>query len=304
MNVKAIITYLWRCVAYEGVSAIFAALVVFRSGARTAIFPLLVASGGLLCLCLMLYTMKAASRGDTQRYPYGTGRLENVSAILLSLLVVLGTLLPLIKVTKALWTGETHDVQMGWAFLLLLAVSGGNFLYANMARTLRKKADNPILSSLHHIYFAGAVRYGLSCLVIGSCWLWQRDSPAFMSWLDSMAALVLSCYALYHFLPQVWTNFQALADFPLAEPDQLKIMAILARHFDAYEMPGIIRTTRRGATPVFDLELAFSATLTVGELIAREQAMRADFEAAFPGCVFRIIPIIRQNTWLDDDGRR
>ena len=61
------------------------------------------------------------------------------------------------------------------------------------------------------------------------CWLLKGDSPVFISRLDSLATLVLSFYSLYHFLPQIWINFRALADFPLDENAQLKIMAILAR---------------------------------------------------------------------------
>lgn len=85
-------------------------------------------------------------------------------------------------------------------------------------------------------------------------------------------------------------NFRALADFPLNESAQLKIMAILGRHFDAYDMPGRIYSTYRGSTPVFEVELSFHPSLPLENVIQLEAAMRQDFQQAFPGCIFRVIP--------------
>ncbi len=289
-SLAPVIRFLHGCIAYEATMAGFAAVVVFSAGSRTAVFPFLFACGGVLCLCLMLFTMQAAARGDVQRYPYGTGRLENVSAILLALLIAVGTLIPFVQVLQGLWTGKMHSVQMGSTFLLLLVVSVGNTLYAQWARRLRRSGDNPILSSLHHLYHAGAVRYSASCAAIGLCWLFKSDSPAFMSRLDSLMTLVLSFYSLSHFLPQIWINFRALADFPLDEPAQLKVMTILARHFEAYDMLGRIFSTYRGSTPVFEVELRFRPDMSLEAFIRLEETMRKDFQEAFTGCLFRIIP--------------
>lgn len=289
---RPVIGYLKNCIGYEVFIVALSAGVVYSSGSHTAIFPLLFAVGGLLCLWLMLYTMKAAAEGDVHRYPYGTGRLENVCAILLSVVIAGGTLVPFIQVMRLLLLGETHDVKLGSTFVLLFFVSIGNALHAIHARSLRKVCDNPILNALNHLYRSGAVRDGFSCLVIGLCWLLKNDNEQFMTRLDLFATVLLSSYSFYHFLPQIWFNFRALADFPLSEESQLKVMGFLARHFDAYEMPGRIYTTHRGSIRVFEVELAFKPELSVGELIALEQAMRDDFQTAFPGCVFRIIPQI------------
>jgi divalent metal cation (Fe/Co/Zn/Cd) transporter len=267
-----------------------AAVAIYSSGSHTAVFPLLFATGGLLCLFLMLFTMKAAALGDAHRYPYGTGRLENVSAILLSVVISVGTMLPFVQALVALLSGHSHDVSMGWTFVLLLVATLGNASHSFHARALRKAGDNPILTSLYHGYHAGVVRDGCSCAVIGLCWLFNKGDLSFMARLDQLATIILSIYSLYCFLPQIWINFRALADFPLTEEAQLKVMGLLARHFDAYELPGRIYTTNRGNVPVFEVELAFNSDMSVGDLIALEQTMRADFQQGFPGCVFRIIP--------------
>ena len=156
-----VIRYLRRCIGYESMMTVLAATVVFSAGSRTAIFPLLFAAGSVLCICLMLYTMKAAARGDVQRYPYGTGRLENVCAILLSIFISTGSMILLAQVVQRFWLEHTQTVQMGWTFLLLLVSTAGNGTYSLWAWHLRRTSDNPILSSLHHMYYAGMVSHGL-----------------------------------------------------------------------------------------------------------------------------------------------
>jgi divalent metal cation (Fe/Co/Zn/Cd) transporter len=289
-SLRPVIGYLKRCIGYEVFIVVLSTGVVYSSGSRTAIFPFLFAVGGGLCLWLMLYTMKAAARGDVDRYPYGTGRLENVCAILLAMMFAVGTMVPLVKVMSGLIKGEVDPIRMGGTFALLFITSVGNVWQVSGANRLRKINSNPILESLSHLYHAGAVRDCGLTVVIGLCWLIKGESLVFMSRVDSFATIILAIYSLYHFLPQIWVNFRALADFPLSEEAQLKVMGILARHFDAYEMPGKIYTTNRGSTHVFEVELAFKPEMNVGELVALEQQMREDFQAEFPDCVFRIIP--------------
>ena len=293
-SLSTLIRYLRCCIAYGIMMVVLASAVVYSSQSRTAAFPLLMAVGGLICLSLMLYTMKAATRGDVQRYPYGTGRLENVCAILLSLLISSGSLMLLAQVLQGFWLGQTRTVQMGWTFLLLLVSATGNGFNAFRARHLRRTTDNPILTALHHMYHAGMVRDCCSSILIGLLWLLKSDNPVFMSRLDSFATIAFALYSLSRFLPQIWANFRALADFPLNEGVQLKIMAILGRHFEAYEMLGRIYSTRRGGTPVFEVELEFQPSLPLAKIIELERAMRQDFQQEFPGCIFRIIPSCTQ----------
>jgi divalent metal cation (Fe/Co/Zn/Cd) transporter len=289
-SILQVIAYLKLCLLCDAIFVALSIGMVYSSGSHVAILPVLFSAGSILCLWLMLYTMKAAESGDVHRYPYGTGRLENICAIILSLMIAAGTLVIFTQVILALLSGEVKELQMGWAFVLMIVAVVNNSFLGFCGQKLRKRVDNPILASLYHMYHAGAVRDGCFCLVLGLFWILKGGDDLFMSRLDLYSTIILSCYALYHYLPQIWVNFRALADFPLAEEAQLKVMSLLARHFDAYEMPGKIYTTNRGSTHVFEVELAFKPEMSVGELVELEQQMREDFQTVFPNCIFRIIP--------------
>jgi divalent metal cation (Fe/Co/Zn/Cd) transporter len=288
---QPVVRYLRCAIVYEAAIAMLSTAVVWHAHSQAAVFPLIFAVGGVLCLFLMLYTVKAAVKGDLDRYPYGTGRLENLSAILLSMMITVGTVIPLTQAVRSLLAGDPRPVSMGWTSLLLLVSAVGNGLQSHLALRLHRSRGSPILSSLYHVYFVGFVRDACSCAVIGLCWALAGSNRVFMSHLDSFATVGLGCYSLSHFLPQIWENFRSLADFPTSEQNRIKIMGILAKHFDRYEMPGLIYTTNKGRTEVFEVELAFSPDMTVGALIELENAMREDFRRVFPNCVFRIIPV-------------
>lgn len=300
---QAVIRYLRCTIGYEAVMAVLATAVVYHARSQAAVFPLLFAIGGVLCLCLMLYTVKAAVKGNTNHYPYGTGRLENLSAILLAMMITAGTLVPFAQAVQSLLSDELRVVNMGWTSLLLLVSAVGNGVMSRVAQRLQRLRGSPILASLHHVYHAGMVRDACSCAIIGLCWVLEGGNPSFMSRLDSVATVGLSCYSLYHFLPQIWCNFRSLADFPTSEQNQLKIMGILARYYDRYEMLGLIYTTNRGRTEVFEVELAFDPGMSVEALLALEEAMRDDFRSLFPDCVFRIIPVAPPAEPQPDAGR-
>ena len=289
-NLNPVMRYLRQVIAYEAFMVVIASVTIYHAQSCTAVFPLLFAIGGGLCLCLMLYTVKAAARGDMYHYPYGTGRLENLSSILLSTMLTVGSLIPFVQALDSLFYGEPHLVKMGWTSLLLLISCIGNLYQARRGLHLYKLNGGPILSSNYHAYQAGFVRDGCSFALIGACWYFENGNQVFMSRLDSISTIILTFYSFYHFLPQVWINFRSLADFPTSEENQLKIMGILAKHFDRYEQLGMIYTTNKGDKEILEVELAFKPGMRVGELIVLENEIRQDFRKQFPECVFRIIP--------------
>ncbi|HCE44977.1 MAG TPA: hypothetical protein DET40_15665 [Lentisphaeria bacterium] len=293
-NLNPVIRYLRQVIVYEAFMVVFASLMVYYARSSTAVFPLLFAIGGVMCICLMLYTVKEAVKGDIYHYPYGTGRLENLSSILDSTVLTVGAMIPFVQAIQNLVASEPHVVNMGWTSLLLLISCIGNLYQCRRGLRLYKLNGGPILSANYHGYHAGFVRDGCSFALIGICWYLEKGNPVFMSRLDSISTILLTFYSLYHFLPQIWINFRSLADFPTSEENQIKIMGILAKHFDRYEQLGMIYTTNKGKTEVLEVELAFKPGMSIDELVELENAIRQDFKAQFPDCVFRIIPLVHR----------
>lgn len=282
--------FLRQALIYEFVLALVSIVAVYLSRSQTAVFPLIFSVGGVLCIWLMHYTVKAAVKGDHHRYPYGTGRLENISALILSTMISLGTLLPMLYAGMALLTGQSRTVAMVWTAIILLISASGNFWQRTRAARCRKANESPIISSLYAGYHTGFVRDACSFLVIALGLILLRGDPHVLAWLDSVVSILLGIYVLICFLPQIWRDFKSLADFPLPESDQIRIMSILAKHFDSYELPGKIFTTCRGNRRVFEVELLFSPEKKLSEIVEVESRIREDFLKEFPECTFRLLP--------------
>jgi len=282
--------YLLSSIVYEAVMAASAAAVVWYAPSYTAVFPLLLAVGYTLCLGLMRYTVSAALNGNLYRYPYGTGRLENLSAFILSAMTTVGALVPCTQAMRALLAGTPHAAGMGWTSLLLLVSMVGNSWQCLRAHRLCRSSGGPMLESLYCGYRTAIFRDGCACVLIGLCWVGQGEDPTFMGRLDSLATIGLTLYVWYHFAPQIWVNVRSLADFPVAEENQLKILRLLARYYDRYRWLGLIYTANKGRTQVIEVELGFDGGMTMAELAKLEHGMRQDFQQHFPDCLFRIIP--------------
>lgn len=293
-NLIPVIRYLRQVIAYEAFMAVTASVFIYHACSYTAVFPLLFAVGGGMCLCLMLYTVKQAAKGDVYHYPYGTGRLENISGLLDCTILSVGAMVPFMQAVQRLISGEPHPVNMGWTSLLLMISCIGNLYQGRRGLRLYKLNGGPVLSANYHGYHAGFVRDACSFTLIGICWLLGQGNQVFMSRLDAISTIALTFYSLYHFLPQIWINFRSLADFPTSEENQIKIMGILARHYNRYELLGLIYTTNKGDSEVLEVELAFKPEMSVGELVELENEIRQDFRKQFPNCVFRIIPQIAE----------
>jgi divalent metal cation (Fe/Co/Zn/Cd) transporter len=71
------------------------------------------------------------------------------------------------------------------------------------------------------------------------------------------------------------TGLPELIDQSVAEEVHAAINRVLVRHFDEYERLGHVRTRRAGDTVYAEIALGFSPALTMAEVDARIEAMKA-----------------------------
>lgn len=287
--------FLQIAISYEFLIGIFSCIIFIKSKSLIVIFPVLFATGAVFCFVFMYTTIKAAARGNIAKFPYGTGRLENASAFSLAALFSAGTAITLLFVAIAIFSPEKISPKMGLTTLIMFISAFGNSLQAVYSGKVQDKEDNPIIISLYNAYKTGAVRDVVSFMLLLAFWFFGHDKGYLMFWVDKIAALLLCFYAFYHFLPQVWTNFRDLVDFPLPEEKQILMMSVLTKYFEEYEMIGNIYTTKKGSKEIVEVELEFKHELTVRQLLDLEAQMQHDFQQIFLHGTFRIIPFHRSN---------
>ena len=283
---------------YETLMAIISLAVALKSNSTVIIFPTLMAVSSVVSVAFVLYILQIAEKGNTNLYPYGTGRLENAMAFFSAVLMTVGICIPLHRVFTAFYTHTYHAPRLGWASLvLLLAVLGQTYLYYLAKKTIRKNKSPMVAMSLK-CYKVASLRDAITFFVILVFLIFDRTNSTLMFWVDQLCATALGIYAITQYVPSVWINFRSLVDFPLSQDDQVKIMGLLAQYFDEYEMIGNIYSTTKGSNRLVEVELQFSPEMKVSEFMDLQRRMQTDLQGVLPDGKLKILPQIPARTQL------
>ena len=95
---------------------------------------------------------------------------------------------------------------------------------------------------------------------------------------------------LYYVVPLLNSSLDQLLDKSLDEGLQLKILAVLVRHYDEYEFLIGHYTRQSGKVSYVELHMEFDGNLLHSEVIRRMRMIINDIESSIPHCVVKIIP--------------
>lgn len=247
---------------------------------------------GLLVRYFAYESMKAIARSDTVRFPYGTGKLENFSSLLYGALVVPSSIVLIALSIKRMIVPATA-INFSIAQIPVILSLGRNVYLAYLSHKIRKRSA----SNLVHSYF---LNYRISSLYdIGvlisitiSAILVKYGNNTLPSYFDASVSLVVSLYALILGIRLTTENFRNLIDLPLCEDDQLKILSVLAAHYDRYESVGNIFTRQSGSDRFIEIELYLKSDTSLTEIDKLRTEMRQMLENKFGPVKFNIIPLL------------
>lgn len=113
--------------------------------------------------------------------------------------------------------------------------------------------------------------------------------------VDPILSIFIALYLLYNGIRLTSSNFRSLADYPLPEEDQLRLLATLTRQYDKYEDIGNIYTRQSGDTKFISVELFLLKGTTMTEISELQNAMQKDLEETFTNIDFSIVPLLSPN---------
>jgi ferrous-iron efflux pump FieF len=222
-------------------------------------------SGVALSLNLAsLLGLRIASRSNVFQFPYGTGKLENVTSFLhgCGMVLVGGAVAYRAAVRLA---GPPEPVSLGLAQLaFVVGIARMIAIMVWLARIAGRQAERSPLLNAYLVSFRTGLWYSSSVLaaMLVSWWLSRRWGNAVEVLADLLIAAVFSVYLAWSGLRVVRANFRALLDLPLPEEDQMKIMQVLSRHFDDFSGLGNVATRSSGGERRVEIELDFPPETT------------------------------------------
>lgn len=296
LNSRPILGEIKRLVDLAFFSGIPMAVIFVIVGYLSHSMTILISMAGFLAGLLIRYfaweSMKAIVRSNTVRFPYGTGKLENFSSLLYGALVVPSSIVLIVLSIKRLII-PVNAINFSIAQIPVLLSLGRNVYLAFLSHKIRKRTTSNLVESYFINYkISSLYDFGVLISITISAILVRYGNNFLPSYFDASVSLLVSVYALISGIRLTTENFRYLIDLPLSEEDQLKILNVLAAHYERYESVGNILTRQSGSDRFIEIELYLKGDTPVTELDKLRSDMSQMLEKKFGPVKFNIIPLL------------
>ena len=235
-----------------------------------------------MAVLLAWLTIRRIQHGAHHQFDYGVGKLENLSSLIVSLLMFLCLAVIIANATYSL----THPAHISGIGVWISVVS--QILYAVIntrlvlqSRRLARERNSPLLEAQAGLFFSKAVANGFILLSLGLSTLLAAYSWSL--YIDPCASLIIAVSILFAALGIFKNSTLDLLDRTLEEEHQICILRALARHFDRYEELREIRSRRSGSQVFVEIILGFAPAQPAAEIETAARQLKLELEREIPG---------------------
>lgn len=235
-----------------------------------------------IAVLLAWLTIRKIRQGASEQFQYGVGKLENLSSLLVGVLMFLCLA---VIITNSVYS-LLHPAHIGGIGVLISAVAQVAYAVINLrlvlqCRRFAKEQNSPLFAAQAGLFttkFIGNVfiltALGLSTLLSSYSW---------STYIDPCASLIIACSILFAALGIFKDSTLDLLDRTLEEKHQIAILRSLATHFDRYEEFQEIRSRRSGSQVFVEIVLSFPPEQLAKDTAQTARELKADLEREIPG---------------------
>jgi ferrous-iron efflux pump FieF len=227
-------------------------------------------------------TLRSVKRGAHHEFNYGVGKLENLSSLLVGLLMCLCLGVIMTNAVLVL-LHPTHISGIGvWVSLAAQAVYGlVNTRLTLQSRRLARSENSPLHEAQAGLFFTKAIGNAFIFLSLGLSKLLAAHS--WSVYIDPVSSVIIAASILLAALGIFKNSTLDLMDRTLEEKHQIAILRSLAHHFDRYSELREIRSRRSGRQVFVEIVLGFGPQETAGQAEAAARELKAELEREIPG---------------------
>ena len=226
-------------------------------------------------------TIRRLKKGGGHQFDYGVGKLENLSSLIVGLLMVFCLLVIVINAVRSM-LHPSHIAGIGvWISVVsqvVYAVINGR-LYLQSRRMAREQ-NSPLMASQAGLFFTKAV--GNVFILISLALSALLSSYGWALYIDPVASLVIAGSILVAAMGIFKNSTLDLLDRTLEEHHQIIILRALARHFERYEELREIRSRRAGSHVFVEIILGFAPDLPAAAVEQAARELKAELEKEIP----------------------
>lgn len=223
--------------------------------------------------------LKRVARGGHQ-YEYGLGKLENLSGLVVALLMVgclvsigAGAILDILEPTSVAGVGVYICLGAQVVFGVI------NWRVYRQA-SLQAKAS-PLAASQARLFLTRLL--GNAFVLVALSLSLSLHAYDWAHYIDPVASLLIAVSILLAAVGVFKSSVFDLLDRSLEEDEQLRILAALVKHYHDFDNLHGIRTRRAGGRTFIEVFLEFNPSLTMAAVQATAKDLQARLEQAVPG---------------------
>lgn len=266
-------------VGFFDVAVTLAAVLVSNSSVLMA--DLLKTTLEFVAVLLGWIAVRRVAKGADHHFNFGIGKLENLSSLLVGILMICCVILITCAAIRNMIHPE-HIAGLGiWISLASQVVYGVvNAIVFCRARRLADLTSSPLMRAQGRLFltrFIGNVFILLS--LVGSMWL---SGYRWSMYIDPVASIMIALSIALSATNIFSSSFYDLLDRTLEETDQLAILREVAQHFFEYKDLHGIRSRRVGSSVFIEIFLEFDDDKTAADIQRVVSSMRSKIEASIP----------------------
>lgn len=259
-------TTVWVCLVECLFVALFKVVVGLTSGSRAMLGSALYSCTDLISAFLLIINLKLSGRPPDAGHPYGHRKAEHLVSLLISVIVVVGTLALLLVSAMSLY--DTNMVPLHWigiwASVACICVS--QIIY-RLVICVGQQTDSPAtMAHAKHVRLDSisnvAVIVAIAAAELG------------FHWLDPVIAIVEAIHVLYECSKMIHKDVNFLMDKSIAEEESETIRRLILRDPDVKEVTDI-KGTRYGQGISLDIEIQLDGKRKIGDCNATVRLLEA-----------------------------
>jgi cation diffusion facilitator family transporter len=263
------------------------AFVAFISTSTTLLADLLRCVGEFFAILVSWLVLRRMSSGDSKRFNYGYGKLEQLGGIAVAAALFLTFLVSLFSGIRGLISPQqVENAQLGF-FFAGLSVVGNGFMWA-MNYITDSKQPSPIAESQWRLFRAKTCA---TLVVMVSLATALHASNSFLKlYIDPIGTIALSVFMLWQAYTLTSASVPDLIDYAIEESLQGALDTIVEEHRHLYVKVEQVRSRRNPQKVFIEIFLSFEPQLPFHEVHNRVMTIKRAIEARFPRSDVTVIP--------------
>jgi len=235
-----------------------------------------------------LIVLKRCIKNERGNYDFGLGKLESLSALIVSFLMIVGLSLLGYEAYKRLFEVVKLDSTFVFIGILIntIAFVINSLLWFNSYK-ISKEFLSPIMEAQWRVNRINAIGniIVITSLVSGLI-LYDYKWAHF---IDPSTAFLLIIITGKSFFELIKNSVEDLLDHTLSEGLQMKILKRLTDYEGSYERFYDVRSRKSGSKIFIDISLGFDPARKIGEALALSSALKEKLELDIPACEVNVI---------------